>query len=634
MDNHLKSVEQPKILFSDMLKVKNVEQAEKGDCGDDVVNPARANVEKQTNAWRRKENIQVSDLDLGSFLSDDVFCGEPPVWLISYELRRQWAPFGKFHLTMLGMGWILCSFPESDQTEAVMSNGPYFVNGKIIGMDKWSHNFSPTSVKGLTAPIWIRLPNLPLHCWDNINICRIASMVGKPYLIDGNMFQWGRREFGRAEEGEIIQEKIDAALKADVTSSVFSDIPDQGMYNTEKDFSLVKNKKSKQLKELGPISTNSRSRRMELDPKTTMGRSQEDYWRWLELCDGAFDWFIWGIIVLWNIALTDFAVRDLSSQCIIGDLSIFNNDKWRVATIYGNKDLYKRRELWNKLEVHSKEETRKVIGGDFNCLNSSEDKRRERKFHFSKGPKEIEVFITNNDYHEVRFIGPRFTWCNNKEGGARILERLDRCFLNSLALNSSNHLIVRNLARIASDHSPIVLNFLEHKSSKFKCLKFEDVWTSYPAALSVVKNEWKKSCSARSGFRQGCPLSPILFILCSQLLSNALSLSSVGIKICPKGPRISHLLYADDVLIYSEANKKVAKQIKEILDNFSRWTGQCINKGKSAIIFGKIVDRRKRKAIQRIMGFKEVKQITYLGIKMSLKRLASNDFQFIIKKVF
>ncbi|KAI0502675.1 hypothetical protein KFK09_017632 [Dendrobium nobile] len=22
-------------------------------------------------------------------------------------------------------------------------------------------------------------------------------MVGKPYLIDGNMFQWGRREFGR-----------------------------------------------------------------------------------------------------------------------------------------------------------------------------------------------------------------------------------------------------------------------------------------------------------------------------------------------------------------------------------------------------------------------------------------------------
>ncbi|KAI0529238.1 hypothetical protein KFK09_001785 [Dendrobium nobile] len=105
--------------------------------------------------------------------------------------------FGKFHLTMLGMGWVLCSIYEPEHMEAVMTNGPWFVNGKIIGMDKWSQNFSTNSLKGLMAPIWIRLPNLPLHFWDNINVCRITSMVGKPYLIDENMFQWGRREFGR-----------------------------------------------------------------------------------------------------------------------------------------------------------------------------------------------------------------------------------------------------------------------------------------------------------------------------------------------------------------------------------------------------------------------------------------------------
>ncbi|XP_020689845.1 uncharacterized protein LOC110104904 [Dendrobium catenatum] len=64
-------------------------------------------------------------------------------------------------------------------------------------MDKWSASFNPTSLKGLSAPIWIRLPNLPLLCWDEINICRISSLVGKPLLIDGNLFQWGRREFGR-----------------------------------------------------------------------------------------------------------------------------------------------------------------------------------------------------------------------------------------------------------------------------------------------------------------------------------------------------------------------------------------------------------------------------------------------------
>ncbi|XP_020673916.2 uncharacterized protein LOC110093385 [Dendrobium catenatum] len=91
-----------------------------------------------------------------------------------------------------------------------------------------------------------------------------------------------------------------------------------------------------------------------------------------------------------------------------------------------------------------------------------------------------------------------------------------------------------------------------------------------PVVPKLISEEQAAFIKAGSGFRQGCPLSPILFILCSQLLSNALSLSSVGIKIYPKGPLISHLLYADDVLIYSEANRKEAKEIKEILDNFSR----------------------------------------------------------------
>ncbi|PKU80916.1 hypothetical protein MA16_Dca027409 [Dendrobium catenatum] len=211
-----------KMLFSNLFNVKEVDSAEQGIGGDNIPN-SKDNLEGEKNKlWRKKENIKVSDLQLGEFLAEDgktvklhednekensdrlcnsivikVFGGDPPLKTISYELRRQWMQFGKFHLTMLGMGWVLCSFYEPEHMEAVMTNGPWFVNGKIIGMDNWSQNFSTNSLKGLTAPIWIRLPNLPLQCWDNINLCRIASMVGKPYLIDGNMFQWGRREFGR-----------------------------------------------------------------------------------------------------------------------------------------------------------------------------------------------------------------------------------------------------------------------------------------------------------------------------------------------------------------------------------------------------------------------------------------------------
>ncbi|PKU83443.1 integrator complex subunit 11 [Dendrobium catenatum] len=81
--------------------------------------------------------------------------------------------------------------------EGVLSGGPWYVRGYIVGLDKWTVDFSPTSLKGLSSPIWVRMPHLPLYCWDDINITCIASMVGTPLFLDGNMFQWSKREFAR-----------------------------------------------------------------------------------------------------------------------------------------------------------------------------------------------------------------------------------------------------------------------------------------------------------------------------------------------------------------------------------------------------------------------------------------------------
>ncbi|XP_020681243.1 uncharacterized protein LOC110098681 [Dendrobium catenatum] len=81
--------------------------------------------------------------------------------------------------------------------EKVLEGGPWYVNSHIMGMDKWSPLFTPSSLKGLSSPIWIRLPHLPLICWDKDNVARIASMIGQPLWIDGNMFQWSKREFAR-----------------------------------------------------------------------------------------------------------------------------------------------------------------------------------------------------------------------------------------------------------------------------------------------------------------------------------------------------------------------------------------------------------------------------------------------------
>ncbi|XP_028549094.1 uncharacterized protein LOC114579246 [Dendrobium catenatum] len=104
---------------------------------------------------------------------------------------------------------------------------------------------------------------------------------------------------------------------------------------------------------------------------------------------------------------------------------------WKVATIYGSRCCKERGSLWNQLHDFMEDSIPSIIGGDFNCINNKEEKRGGKRFLFSKGPREMKSFMVNSYFHDIGSIGPRFTWCNNKEGTSRIWERLDRCILNS-----------------------------------------------------------------------------------------------------------------------------------------------------------------------------------------------------------
>ncbi|KAI0497216.1 hypothetical protein KFK09_020438 [Dendrobium nobile] len=176
----------------------------------------------EANQWNKRSYIKVDTTKVENFLTEDektvklfkpnvrsnsdhlqlsivvkVFGGDLSVQMTAKELCCQWNQFGKFHLTSIGLGWMLCSFFSKETMENVLARGPWFINDHIIGMDKWSLDFSPLSLKGLSCLIWLRMPNLPLFCWYEINVARIASPIGIPLLIDGNMFQWSKREFSK-----------------------------------------------------------------------------------------------------------------------------------------------------------------------------------------------------------------------------------------------------------------------------------------------------------------------------------------------------------------------------------------------------------------------------------------------------
>ena len=109
------------------------------------------------------------------------------------------------------------------------------------------------------------------------------------------------------------------------------------------------------------------------------------------------------------------------------------------------------------------------------------------------------------------------------------------------------------------------------------------------------------------GLRQGDPLSPYLFILAmdvfSQLLKKAEADNLIsGITISRGAPPISHLLFADDVIIFAKAEMGEVCELMKILNLFTGATGQKVNVLKSGLIFGKKVLPYMKNQISQVMN--------------------------------
>lgn len=86
-----------------------------------------------------------------------------------------------------------------------------------------------------------------------------------------------------------------------------------------------------------------------------------------------------------------------------------------------------------------------------------------------------------------------------------------------------------------------------------------------------VTNEIKPS----KGLRQGCLLSPYLFMLCMERLgrwpsSKVVEGSLRAAKVSRQGPGLSYLFFVDDFLIFSEAREDQLACIKGELDQFCK----------------------------------------------------------------
>ncbi|KAF7135314.1 hypothetical protein RHSIM_Rhsim08G0091800 [Rhododendron simsii] len=98
---------------------------------------------------------------------------------------------------------------------------------------------------------------------------------------------------------------------------------------------------------------------------------------------------------------------------------------------------------------------------------------------------------------------------------------------------------------------------------------------SYSVTINGQQHGYVKP---QRGLRQGDPLSPYLFLLCSEGFSCLLKQRErqgqlKGIQICRGGPYVSHLLFADDSLVFCKATMEESGAVKEVLDTYRQASG-------------------------------------------------------------
>jgi hypothetical protein len=92
------------------------------------------------------------------------------------------------------------------------------------------------------------------------------------------------------------------------------------------------------------------------------------------------------------------------------------------------------------------------------------------------------------------------------------------------------------------------------------------------------------------GIRQGDPISPYLFILCAEALSAMIDKANIegsitSVPTSKHGPRISHLFFADDYLLFCRSIISQWNYLANLLRRYEEASGQRLNCSKTGIFF-------------------------------------------------
>ena len=139
------------------------------------------------------------------------------------------------------------------------------------------------------------------------------------------------------------------------------------------------------------------------------------------------------------------------------------------------------------------------------------------------------------------------------------------------------------------------------------------------------------------GLRQGDPLSPYLFVLTlevfSQLLRKKYTDGSIGFHPQTRELEVTHLSFADDLMIFSDGTVNSVECIAETLEHFALWSGLRMNKSKTELYTAGL-NNDETLHISRLGFNMGSVPIRYLGLPLMCRKLRMSDYRPLLDKIF
>ena len=179
-----------------------------------------------------------------------------------------------------------------------------------------------------------------------------------------------------------------------------------------------------------------------------------------------------------------------------------------------------------------------------------------------------------------------------------------------------------------------------------KLLGFDPIWITWIMACIesvsysfLINGAPQGLVKPSRGLRQGDPLSPHIFILCTEVLSalcakGQADKSLPGVRVSRNSPPINHLLFADDTMFFCKFKPACVTALMKILSIYEAVSGQRINPQKYAITFSARTPELTRARVKETMEIYTEGGIgKYLGLLEQFGRKKRNIFASILDRI-